>query len=976
MSQISCDNNVPLATLDESSISLRKLEKSFQTPPDSVKPWVIWHWINGNISKAGITSDLEAMKAVGIGGVIQMEISGPQWAPQGKVLANTPEWHDAMQWSIIEAERLGIDYDLTIDFGYGSGGPHITPDKSMQQLVWSQTVITGGQEVKTTLKKPNLSSSDAIKKAWLRPGSEISPKVLKDIKEIDSYRDIAIFAFIQPSSEEGCKYRIPTLMQYDGRGSTTPLPLSETGKIPESAIIPQEDIIDLTNFMQPDGTLSWNAPPGQWVVTRLGYGSNFKFTRPCPQPALGLECDRLNPRGIETHFEAHLKPILEKAGNKIGSTIQYFFLDSWEAHGQNWTEGFAEEFHKRRNYNIHPWLAVLTGRIVGNSDLTERFLWDMRQTVSEMTLDFYIDRIRELAQPYGISFSNEPYGNGCFDQLTFGGRVDFPICEFWTAFDEESFPHFRDYWYSSMKALASVANTYGKPRVGAEAFTGARGWMDHPYLLKGMGDEAFANGVNHFIIHSSVHQPYDSMMPGLTHRKWGQHFQRHQTWWKFSKPYFNYLSRSQFLLQQGKRVVDVVYLYQEGAPLHLGDIRVDFPYGYDYDFCTSEIIQRMEFRDGRIHLPSGVSYRYLMLPKNGQLTLPTARKVQQMYKEGAQIIFQSPITGTPGLEGYPEADITVRQLAVGWNSDHVLEEGWQSIFAKDLLLPDFEGEGLNYTHRRSDGTEIYFVANPKPEMLEKECFFRVTGKKAELWNPETGEMYSLSNAQEIGERTAIELRFEPMQSWFVIFHQTDRKLTKILNPFPKFESIQEIKGSWILTFDSIWGSRNPVKFDCLHSWSEHTDPLVKYFSGTATYSNEFQLSDLSSQLFLDLGLVEVMARIRINGKDCGIVWKPPYRINITDAVKTGKNTLEIEVVNTWVNRMIGDEQLPLDSKWKDWETLIQWPDWFMEGRTSPTGRFAFTTARHYTKDDSLHNSGLLGPVWIQKPITEILHYDK
>jgi hypothetical protein len=947
----------------------QNLDQSFRNPPDAVRPWVIWHWVNGNISRHGITADLEAMKAVGLGGVIQMEISGPKWAPLGTIVGETAEWHDAMQWSIAEAKRLGLDYDLTIDFGYGSGGAHITPDISMQQLVWSETAISGGQAVKTPLEKPVFSSSEELERVWLRPGEQINPQVLRDIKEIDSYRDVAVFAFPQPASDQGRNYRIPELEQYDGRGWTTPVPPIETATIPADAPIPQDGIIDLTAFMQPDGTLCWDAPPGQWQVVRLGHASNFKMTRPCPQSAVGLECDRLNPRGIETHFEKHLKPILEQAGSRVGTTLQYLFLDSWEAHGQNWTAGFAAEFRKRRGYDIHPWLPVLTGRIVGNADLTQRFLWDMRQTVSDMTLDNYIDRLRELARPYGLGFSNEPYGNVCVDSLDWAGRVDFPVCEFWTQLTvPKPFPTFGSRWYTSMKALASVANTYGKTRVGAEAFTGARGWMDHPYLLKGMGDEAFANGVNHYTIHSSAHQAYDSMVPGLTHRKWGQHFQRHQTWWKFSRPYFDYVTRCQFLLQQGRRAVDVAWLYQEGAPFHLAEIPMNMPRGYDFDLCSSPIIQRMEFRDGRIHLPDGVSYRYLALPENGRLTLPTARKIQQLHEAGARIVLLSTIAGTPDLEGYPQADQTVRQLAANWDSDRALEKGWQGLFDTDALAPDFEGAGLNYTHRRVGETEIYFVANPEPEQLEKECLFRITGKTPELWNPETGEILPLSNVRKTGGRTAVTLRFEPMQSWFVVFRQAGGPPADGHQLFPEFKPVREITGPWTLAFDPKWGSKAPIQLTQLGSWSEQADPLVKYYSGTGTYSCEFELAKTGAEIFLDLGEVAVMARVRLNGKDCGIAWKPPYRVDISDAVKPGKNKLTIEVVNTWVNRMIGDEQLPLDSEWKTMETLIEWPDWFKEGKPSPAGRYTFTSSRHYTKDDPLHLSGLLGPVRIMQQV--------
>lgn len=319
------------------------------------------------------------------------------------------------------------------------------------------------------------------------------------------------------------------------------------------------------------------------------------------------------------------------------------------------------------------------------------------------------------------------------------------------------------------------------------------------------------------------------------------------------------------------------------------------------------------------------------------------------------------------MKGYPAADQTVRELAANWDADQALDGGWENLFAKDSLSSDFECEGLNCTHRKTPDADIYFVANPNPEPIEKECVFRIADRTPELWNPETGTTHPLSNVWKTGDRTAVKLRFEPMQSWFIVFRQAGTKPVTGSEPFPEFEPVQEIKGSWMVAFDPDWGPKNPVKFDRLQSWSEHAEPLVKYFSGTAVYRTEFDMNhtlDLGS-LALDLGNVQVMARVRLNGRDCGIVWKPPYRVDISGAVRAGKNKLEIEVLNTWVNRMIGDEQLPLDSEWKDWETLVDWPDWFKEGKPSPTGRYTFTSGRHYTKDDPLQRSGLLGPVTIQ-----------
>jgi hypothetical protein len=361
------------------------LESSFKSPPDEARPWVFWFWINGNISREGITKDLEAMKRVGIGGVIWMEVSGPRWAPRGPIEAGSKEWHQAMQWAIAEADRLGLAFTLSVDFGYGSGGPHITPELSMQKLLWSETQVRGGGPVTVKLPQPEVPTEPPL--IWLHPNERLRSDVAAALQKADSFRDASVFAY--PSAAAKASHisrsnKHDALEPYDGLGWTThPPPLAKQGKP-----VPLEPgkIIDLTKQMDAAGELRWEAPPGEWTVVRLGHATNLKMTRPVPASELGLECDRLHPRGIDTHFDHRLKPILEAAGDKAGRTLQYIHVDSWEAHGQNWTTGFAEEFRKRRGYDITPWLPVLTGLAVGSVDLTERFLWDLRRTVGEVTL--------------------------------------------------------------------------------------------------------------------------------------------------------------------------------------------------------------------------------------------------------------------------------------------------------------------------------------------------------------------------------------------------------------------------------------------------------------------------------------------------------------------------------------------------------------------------------------------------------------
>jgi len=297
------------------------------------------------------------------------------------------------------------------------------------------------------------------------------------------------------------------------------------------------------------------------------------------------------------------------------------------------------------------------------------------------------------------------------------------------------------------------------------------------------------------------------------------------------------------------------------------------------------------------------------------------------------------------------------------------DEGFSELFAADKLKPDFQGEGIKWIHRRNSDADIYFLANSKRQLVKQECTFRITGKIPELWNPETGEAFDLSDVRQVDGRTTVTLQFEPWQSWFVIFRDNPTVAHSKSNPFVSWKTVQDITGSWSVNFDPDWGSKETLNIDTLSSWSQHPDPLVKYYSGTAAYNRIFEFSkpemlNARSRYCLDLGKVEVMARVIVNGKDCGIAWKPPYRIDITEALRAGKNKLKIEVVNTWVNRLVGDEHLELDAIWEDNSTFVNWPDWFKQGRPSPTGRYTFTAVRHYKKESPLMPSGLLGPVRI------------
>ncbi len=981
-----------LSTTTLLGVEIDQLEQEFRLPPDSARPWVYWFWINGNISREGITADLEAFQRQGIGGVLWMEVSGPWWAPDGKVVALSREWHDAIQWAIQECQRLGLAFDMALDFGYGSGGPHIAPDRSMQKLVWSETIVQGGQAIDQVLDKaqfeavsrplfppnPNvevtLQAGDRQQTttAWLRPGAQLSDTMLQAIARGDAYRDVAVVAVPQPASAAARDFRIADLDAKAGLHATLiPGPGVEP---PPTAITAPGQVIDLTAHMDPAGRLQWDAPPGEWLILRYGHDTNLKLTRPCPAAAVGLECDRLSPLGIESHFAGFLKPILEGAGSLAGRSWSYAHIDSWEAGCQNWTAAFPAEFRARRGYDLTRWLPVLSGRVVGSAEMSERFLWDVRSTVSELIQEHYAARFRELLEPYGLQLSIEAYGHLCIDSLAYAGVSHMPVSEFW-AQGTEKFPQAQAGGYQpSSKVMASAAHTYGRQMIGAEAFTSGRGWRDHPYLLKGMGDQMFCAGVNRMILCLAVHQPYADMMPGLTHRRWGEHFHRYNTWWAYSRPWMDYLARCQYLLQQGQFVADFCYWPGEGAPLSVYDMELTLEQGYDYDICATELLLELQVRDGRLVLPSGMSYGYLLLRNTDRLTLRVARKIQQLVEAGAKVIALGRPQGSPSLMDDPQDEVELERLVTAlWDTGRVISgKPLPEVLAADGLEADFTGPGLRYLHRRLGDCDIYFVAHPQDAPGEVNCTFRVTGKIPELWDPETGQAYALTDYQQIGARTVVALHFEPLQSWFVVF-RPEPGAGLSTKPWMARETLRPVTDSWQVTFDPRWGGpTEPVTFPAtLCDWREHSDMGIRYYSGTAIYRQTFELapselSDRNEGLWLNLGRVEVMAQVRLNGKDCGIVWKPPYRVPITDAVRPGQNHLEIAVVNLWINRLIGDEQLPVDSTWKDFETLAQWPAWFQGGQPRPSGRYTFTTCKHYQADTPLAESGLLGPVHLEK----------
>jgi hypothetical protein len=990
-----------------SLVNAGDLRSGFMNPPESARPWVYWVWMDGNLSEKGITADLEGMKRAGIGGVIIMEVN--VGIPRGDVDFLSPEWRRLFKHVVTEANRLGIQITLISGPGWtGTGGPWITPKSSMHHLVGSALEVTGPVVLDSILPRPER------RPAFFGDGA--LPPAQEEAKN-SFYEDVTVLAFPTPTGNERItdidEKALYVRAPYSSQPGVRPFlpPPVDTPPLPPSAVIPVQKIVDLSGRLKEGGRLQWNVPEGKWTIMRFGRTATGANTRPAPIPGFGLECDKLDTAALNLHFETFIGTLLKDVGSRKSSGQggwKTLHIDSWEMGAQNWTDNFRQEFRRRRGYDLYPYLPAYSGRVVGSLEISERFLWDLRQTANELLLENHAGHLKDLGRRHGFDLSIEPYDMTPCADMSLGAIADVPMCEFWLYGFNTS--------YSVIEAT-SIAHTGGRPVVAAESFTSSdeEHWLAHPESMKPLGDWAFASGINRFVFHRYQHQPLADLRPGMTMGPYGVHWERTQTWWELSSGYHKYLSRCQFLLRQGLPVADVCFLVAEGAPHVFRPppvaVRGNPPdrLGYNFDGCAPDVFtRRASVRDGKIVMPDGMTYMVLVLPERESMTPGLAKKVKDLIEGGATVIGPPP-RKSPSLAGYPYCDAEVEAMAkeVWGNCDGVAvmehqfgkgrvvwvkpkpgsqattpepeQYGDFNIVMRALqgmgISPDFESSApLRYTHRRLEDTEMYFIANPFDSALVVECRFRVKGKAAEIWDAVDGTMCDLSNLHEMDGRTSATIHFEPHQSFFVVFSSPSRA-GKIGKEAPAgLKEVAALLGPWQVSFDPEWGGPGKVTFTALDDWSTRNEDGIKYYSGIATYRKEIVLSrELLSagikgspkkrELWLDLGSVKNLARVRINGREAGMLWCFPWRIAIGDAVKPGENVIEIEVANLWPNRLIGDAQLAEDAEYGKDGNLLRWPAWLKDGSPRPpTGRYAFATWSHFKKDSPLLPSGLLGPV--------------
>jgi hypothetical protein len=975
----SCQQDKDLSSPDASMISL---EEGFTNPPVSVRPKGYWDWMNGKFDLPRLTYELEEAKAQGMAGFDIFDI-GAVSNPDGIVTAG-PEFMgeaclEAISHAVKEATRLDMELGLILSSSWDAGGSWIRPEHASMALYETSELVSGPGDIEMDLPFPELPSKNrAGKNVYIEKHVDGTPVY---------YKDVAVLA----------------------------TPASGGGIIKDPS-----EVIDLSDHVDEDGRLTWHAGEGKWEISRFVCANTGEMLK-CPSPnSTGLSMDHFNAEATEFHFNYFIKRLQDKLGDIGNTPIKYFYLCSYEVVGFVWTPQMLEEFEKRRGYDMRPYLPVLQGKIIQNQDITDRFLYDYQQTLSDLLIENLYLKGREMINPYGIKLCSESGGPGApvhnvpVDALRALGVLDIPRGEFWNKhprYDENGFDVMQ-----LVKEISCAAHIYGKKEVQGESFTSFLHWQEGPAELKPLADKAMCEGLNRFVYHTSPHTTPDAGIPGFVYHA-GTHFNATRVWWPKSRPFSDYLARSCFLLQQGNFVGDVLHYYGDQAPNFVKPKHVDpsLGFGYDYDVTNSEVIlTRLDVKDRKLVLPDGQCYEILVLPDQDHANPEVLKKIEHLVDKGATVVGRKP-TRSHGLKDHTEKDELVKRIADRlWgdcNGSTITEYQYgkgKVIWGKTLkqvmlergLGPDFsfssdnDSTSLDFIHRRTGKEEIYFVSNTRNTIETIDGIFRVSGKIPEIWDPETGTMRKAGLYDVKDEHTRVPLKLQPHGSVFVVFRDPDqsRHITTAEYEGPEsavFTDIQvtndamsliaraegqytlvdnaghknvfdimdipaplKVTGDWQIDFPAGWGAPDQIIIPELMSWTDSDLEGVKYFSGIATYHKKFDIprENIGGEtiILLDLGKVREVAEVYLNGEKMGILWKPPYKIDISRVARAGENSLTLEVANTWSNRLTGDGLLRESERYT--KTNITGPDYL---------------TRTLWKDAPLLESGLMGPVNIQ-----------
>jgi hypothetical protein len=939
---------------------------AFGEPPLQTRPGCFWSWLNGSITKEQITRDLEAMKRGGMRGGEIWDVAAIA-DPDGRVPAGPPflgpESTRLIVHAIREADRLGLEVGLVASSGWNAGGSWIPPHHAGKGLYHSTTTVKGPKVLHDVLRLPDLPR-DCPRDAQGRP---------------IYLRDVAVLA----------------------------VPHSKS-----NTIVNANQVIDLRSKVGANGKLRWEAPAGEWDILRfvcLNHGQQLIV--PSPQSG-GPMIDFFDPRATEFHLRHIVATILQELGRNSfeGTSFKAMEFDSMELDGFTpWTESMGKEFNRQVGYSLIRFLPLLVGWKLEDDGIQEQFLYDWRKFVSDRLIESHYATGRKVLQSYGVNLIAEAGGPGPpiwdsnpVDGIKALGAVDIPRGEFWIRHRE----------IFLVKQIAAAAHVYDKRLVDAEAFTTWRRWVDGPLNHKDLADRALCEGLNSFSGHTFASSPPEAGLPGWAYHA-GTDINPAATWWPMARGFMDYLARSSYMLRQGWFVADVCYFYGDQAPNFFPPL-CNVPEKpllnglapqNDFDVCSSEVILgRMRVKNGRIVLPDGMSYAALVLPEQDHIPLEVIRKIHKLVADGATVIGHQRPARAPGRRGSERDNKQVEQMVKAlWGADQPARKEVQIrsmgrgrfVIARDRTKalreigvgPDFEIAGrvepdlgpLDFVHRRTGDDEFYFIRNKTRESQALTCRFRVAaqakGQTPEFWWPDSGRR-SVCHSWKVvaGGYTELPVELGPLGSVFVVFRKGGG-VGKELDAFARDTFLAAeapaaltLEGSWQVEFPEGWGAPRTASFEKLQSWTESDHEGIRFFSGIATYRKTFELpKSLASKdrLFLQLGDLAEIAEVTLNGKRLGLAWLPPYRIEISGAVREGANELEIRVANLWANRLNADSLLPESRRFtrSNLDRIQTDPTSDSNYGLVPSGK----TRPVYTQIPPLMRSGLFGPVQVITP---------
>lgn len=720
------------------------------------------------------------------------------------------------------------------------------------------------------------------------------------------------------------------------------------------AFINADNIVDLSSKMDKDGKLNWIVPKGEWTILRIGHVNSGKQNGPAPKEGTGWEANKLASSGAEAHFAGYIGRLSGQSGPLSGGLLNGMLIDSWECHTQTWTPDMEKEFKRVSNYSLRNWLPALFGYVIKDHETTGRFLIDWRNTINDLFTNNYYGRMSTLARNNGLKVTYETSAGDVLpgDILEYFKFADVPMTEFWQPMSDAYVGSIN---FKPIKPTVSAARMYGKPRVAAEAFTSFQlTWDEHFEMLREVANCNTAEGVTHYVFHTYTHNPQMPFLaPGSSFGAGiGTPFLRGQTWWQYMPDFNNYLARCTYMLERGKPVSDVLW-YLGDEINHKPDQNAAFPEGFKYDYCNPDVLlNRLKVENGMLVTPEGIQYRVLWLPDVPRMLPQTLEKIRSLVKDGAIVIGEAPV-GLATLSGGKAASLrfnTAVKEIWGTGQKGIRKNGKGQVISGITLdqalislkiKPDVTGGDALWVHRKTEGADWYFVSAPRGKGFNGELSFRTNGA-AELWNPVNGK-YSRIESRRDGDRTVIKLDLVKSNSCFIVFRKNNliTASTDIIKN-TETSSIQ-VTSPWTLNFPSGWGAPESIDLPDLKQWKDlDLSPEGKAFSGTATYTTTFNIDKTAAgmEYTLDLGRVDMVASVSLNGIQVGNILAPPYRISLKDLVKQGQNTLSVQITSTWFNRLVFDAGQPEDKR-KTW--TINGPD----------------------KSSALRASGLMGPVMIQ-----------